>query len=106
MIGELCALTERALVASLHDLNAATRFATHALLLWGDGRTLAGAADDVLTAAALSDLSRRRSVECKQETKRSSMSTAADSVAATRPASGVTPPSSEQALDWRDARSC
>ena len=56
VIGELCALTERALVASLHDLNAATRFATHALLLWGDGRTLAGAADDVLTAAALSDL--------------------------------------------------
>ncbi|HJW52425.1 MAG TPA: ABC transporter ATP-binding protein [Burkholderiaceae bacterium] len=56
VIGELCALTERALVASLHDLNAATRFATHALLLWGDGRTLAGAAEDVLTAAALSDL--------------------------------------------------
>jgi len=56
VIAELQTLCERALIASLHDLNAAARFATHALLLWGDGRTLAGAADDVLTAAALSDL--------------------------------------------------
>ncbi|HTN50538.1 MAG TPA: ABC transporter ATP-binding protein [Burkholderiaceae bacterium] len=56
VIRELCALGNRTLVASLHDLNAAARFATHALLLWGDGRTLAGPAQQVLTAAALSEL--------------------------------------------------
>jgi iron complex transport system ATP-binding protein len=56
VIAELQTLGDRALIASLHDLNAAARFATHALLLWGDGRTLAGPAEVVLTAAALSDL--------------------------------------------------
>lgn len=56
VIGELSALPERALLASLHDLNAAARFATHALLLWGDGRTLAGRAAEVLTPTALSEL--------------------------------------------------
>ncbi len=56
VIRELCALPQRALVASLHDLNAAVRFASHALLLWGDGRTLCGPSADVLTPAALSDL--------------------------------------------------
>jgi iron complex transport system ATP-binding protein len=53
---ELKGLEARALVASLHDLNAAARFASHALLLWGDGRTEAGVAADVLTPEALSDL--------------------------------------------------
>lgn len=56
VIAELRTLSDRALVASLHDLNAAAQFATHALLLWGDGRTLAGPAETVLTAAALSDV--------------------------------------------------
>lgn len=56
VIAELRTLEDRALIASLHDLNAAVRFATHALLLWGDGRTLAGPAETVLTAAELSDL--------------------------------------------------
>ena len=56
VINELVALPERALLASLHDLNAAARFASHALLLWGNGRTLAGPAADVLTPAALSEL--------------------------------------------------
>jgi len=56
VIGELSALPERALLASLHDLNAAARFASHALLLWGNSRTLAGRAFDVLTPAALSEL--------------------------------------------------
>ena len=56
VISELAALSERAQLASLHDINAAARFATHALLLWGDGRTMAGTADDVLTPAVLSDL--------------------------------------------------
>jgi iron complex transport system ATP-binding protein len=56
VISELSALQGRAQLASLHDINAAARYATHALLLWGDGRTAAGAADDVLTPAVLSDL--------------------------------------------------
>jgi len=56
VISELAALSGRAQVASLHDLNAAARFATHALMLWGDGRTLGGPTEDVLTPAVLSDL--------------------------------------------------
>jgi iron complex transport system ATP-binding protein len=56
VVRELKDLQARALVASLHDLNAAVRFASHALLLWGDGRTCAGLARDVLTPEALSDL--------------------------------------------------
>jgi iron complex transport system ATP-binding protein len=44
------------LIASLHDLNAAVRFASHALLLWGDGRTRSGPAVDVLTPSLLPDL--------------------------------------------------
>jgi iron complex transport system ATP-binding protein len=56
VIGELTALPGRAMVASLHDLNAAARFASHALLLWGDGRTFGGPAREVLTPALLSDL--------------------------------------------------
>jgi iron complex transport system ATP-binding protein len=54
VVRELAALPERALVASLHDLNAAARFATHVLLLWGDGRTLAGPAAQVLVPESLS----------------------------------------------------
>ena len=56
VVHELKDLIDRALVASLHDLNAAARFASHALLVWGDGRTRAGVAGDVLTPEALSDL--------------------------------------------------
>jgi iron complex transport system ATP-binding protein len=56
VIRELAALPGRGLIASLHDLNAAVRFASHALLLWGDGRTLCGPAADVLTPSLLSDL--------------------------------------------------
>jgi iron complex transport system ATP-binding protein len=46
----------RTLVASLHDMNAAVRFATHALLLTGHGRWSAGPAHEMLTAARLSSL--------------------------------------------------
>jgi iron complex transport system ATP-binding protein len=56
VVRELGTLSDRALVASLHDLNAAVRFATHALLLWGDGRVRAGTAAAVLEPAALADL--------------------------------------------------
>ncbi len=43
-------------VAALHDINAAARFATHALLLAGDGTWCAGASTDVLTRERLSVL--------------------------------------------------
>jgi iron complex transport system ATP-binding protein len=56
VIREIARLPGRGLIASLHDLNAAVRFASHALLLWGDGRTQCGPAADVLTPSLLSDL--------------------------------------------------
>lgn len=43
-----------AMVASLHDMNAAVAFATHALLLTGHGAWHVGPAQDVLTAERLS----------------------------------------------------
>lgn len=39
----------RAWIATLHDINLATRYCDHALLLFGDGETLAGACGEVLT---------------------------------------------------------
>lgn len=56
VIDELARLEGHTLVASLHDLNAAVRLATHALLLGGRGDWLAGAAAEVLTAQRLSAL--------------------------------------------------
>ena len=44
----------RAVVASLHDLSLAARFATHALVFAGGGRCIAGRAAEVLTEATLS----------------------------------------------------
>jgi iron complex transport system ATP-binding protein len=43
-------------VASLHDINLAARFADHCLLLFGDGSWEFGATDVVLTEARLSEL--------------------------------------------------
>ncbi len=45
-----------AVVATLHDPTLAARFATHALLLHGDGRTLHGPCEEVLDAASLTAL--------------------------------------------------
>jgi iron complex transport system ATP-binding protein len=56
VIDELACLQAMTLVASLHDLNAAVRLATHALLLNGRGDWLAGPAGEVLTAERLSML--------------------------------------------------
>jgi iron complex transport system ATP-binding protein len=56
LLSRLAALTGRTLVATLHDVNAAARFATHALLLSGRGDWQAGPAAEVLTAPRLSDL--------------------------------------------------
>jgi iron complex transport system ATP-binding protein len=56
VLAQLAALTGRTIVAAMHDLNAAARFATHALLLSGRGHWTAGPAAEVLTAAQLSRL--------------------------------------------------
>jgi iron complex transport system ATP-binding protein len=56
VIDELAQLAGHTLVASLHDLNAAARLATHVLLLTGRGDWAAGPADEVLTADRLSAL--------------------------------------------------
>ena len=56
VVDELASLAGHTLVASLHDLNAAVRLATHALLLSGRGDWIAGPADEVLTAEQLSAL--------------------------------------------------
>jgi iron complex transport system ATP-binding protein len=45
-----------AVIATLHEPNLAARFATHALLLHGDGRAAFGTRDQMLHAAALTDL--------------------------------------------------
>jgi iron complex transport system ATP-binding protein len=62
------ALAQRAVVASLHDMNAAAAFATHALLLTGSGGWHAGTARDVLTAERLSEVfaARIRSIPAGQ----------------------------------------
>ena len=44
----------RGVMLSIHDLTLARRCATHALLLHGDGRAVAGPVDDVMTPEALS----------------------------------------------------
>lgn len=44
------------IIANLHDINLAARFADRCLLLFGDGRWEFGESKDVLTAATLSEL--------------------------------------------------
>ncbi len=56
VLDRLARAPRRTLVASLHDMNAAARFATHALLLTGRGEWFAGAAADMLSARRLSAL--------------------------------------------------
>jgi iron complex transport system ATP-binding protein len=56
VLDRLAAHNEQTVVAVLHDINAAARFATHVLLLSGAGWWRAGARRDVLTAPALSTL--------------------------------------------------
>lgn len=56
VIEHLLTLEDRAQVATLHDINAAARFATHVLLISGRGTHRAGTADEVLQDDALSEL--------------------------------------------------
>ncbi len=60
----------RAIIAVFHDLDAALRFATHALLLSGDGAWRAGTAQDVLTGENLGRLFGVRFVEAVAEGRR------------------------------------
>ncbi len=53
---QLSQRTQCTYVSALHDINAAARFATHALLLHGDGSWQAGASHSVLTQEHLSPL--------------------------------------------------
>ena len=69
----LAALTQgggRAVVMVLHDLHLALRYADHAIALGGE-RAIAGAAKDVLTASALSDVFGHRLVAVGEGTTRS-----------------------------------
>jgi iron complex transport system ATP-binding protein len=45
-----------AVIASLHDVNLAVRFADRCLLLFGDGRWQLGDASEVLNESGLSEL--------------------------------------------------
>jgi iron complex transport system ATP-binding protein len=56
VLARLAARGQQTVVAVLHDINAAARFATHALLLSGSGWWRAGRRADVLTAPELSTL--------------------------------------------------
>lgn len=56
VLGRLAARSGQTVIAVLHDINAAARFATHALLLSGAGHWGAGPRREVLTAEALSRL--------------------------------------------------
>lgn len=53
VLRRLGSLSGRTLVASMHDVNAARRLATHVLLLSGDGRWHTGEVTQVLTAERL-----------------------------------------------------
>lgn len=66
----LASLAGRTIVATLHDINAAARFATHVLLLSGQGTWQAGRADEVLTTASLSALFGTRFGEVQAEGQR------------------------------------
>ena len=55
LLARLCREQKKTVVMVGHDLNLAHSVSTHALLLMGDGRWLAGPAADVMQASILSD---------------------------------------------------
>jgi iron complex transport system ATP-binding protein len=54
LLARLCREQNKAVVMVTHDINLAYRYATHALLLSGDGAWLAGPVQEVMTAEQLS----------------------------------------------------
>jgi iron complex transport system ATP-binding protein len=57
-------------IATLHDPTLAARFATRALLLFGDGRWAEGPIDEAVTAASISDLYMTPMLEVRQDDRR------------------------------------
>jgi iron complex transport system ATP-binding protein len=55
LLARLCREQGKTVIMVGHDLNLACRVSSHALLLMGDGRWLAGPADDIMQAPLLSE---------------------------------------------------
>ncbi|WP_136419399.1 ABC transporter ATP-binding protein [Herbaspirillum sp. ST 5-3] len=55
LLARLCRKQEKAVVMVSHDLNLAHSISSHALLLMGDGRWMAGPVEEVMQAQILSD---------------------------------------------------
>lgn len=60
----------RTVIATLHDPTIAARFADRALLLFGDGSWRAGPAEELLTAANLSELYQSPMLEFEKDGRR------------------------------------
>jgi iron complex transport system ATP-binding protein len=56
LLASLCHERGKTIVMVVHDLNLAYGVASHALLMNGDGRWLAGTAEETMRADALSDV--------------------------------------------------
>lgn len=56
VFSELVLQKSRVMIAVLHDINSAARFCSHALLMFGDGRTMNGTIDNMLTEENLTRL--------------------------------------------------
>ncbi len=55
LLKQLCKESSKAIVMVSHDVNLARNAASHALLLMGNGRWLAGPIEEIMTACTLSD---------------------------------------------------
>lgn len=75
VLQQLSRRTQCTYVSALHDINAAARFATHALLLAGDGSWHAGLSDRVLTQEHLSPLFGTEIVQVQVDSHRVFVST-------------------------------
>ncbi len=53
---ELVFFQQHAALIAIHDLNLAARYCSHVLMLFGDGRYLAGPLDEILSSKRLSEL--------------------------------------------------
>ena len=63
-----CRENQKAVFMVLHDINLASRFADHILLLLGDGKTRAGSAQEILQTTLLERLYGHRLVELETPT--------------------------------------
>jgi iron complex transport system ATP-binding protein len=70
VLDRLARLAGSTIIATMHDVNAAARFATHVLLLGGEGDWQAGLAEDVLTTQSLSSLFGTRFGQVQAEGRR------------------------------------